>query len=209
MASILDQAGLPRRALERRVSPNPQPPSGDPMKVIDSILTQSAAIASVRRDIHAHPELCFEEVRTADVVAAKLTEWGIADRPGPGHHRCRRHREERHVDAGHRPARRHGRLADAGVQHLRPRQPERRKDACLRPRRPYRDAARGSTASGEEPQFRRHGLPDLPAGRRRRRWRARDDQGRTVRANSPWRRCSACTTGRATRSASLPSAPGR
>jgi len=47
------------------------------MKVIDSILTQSAAIATVRRDIHAHPELCFQEVRTADVVAAKLTEWGI------------------------------------------------------------------------------------------------------------------------------------
>ena len=47
------------------------------MKVIDSILTQAAAIASVRRDIHAHPELCFQEVRTADVVAAKLTEWGI------------------------------------------------------------------------------------------------------------------------------------
>ena len=54
------------------------------MKVIDSILTQSAAIASLRRDIHAHPELCFEEVRTADVVAAKLTEWGIAIDRGLG-----------------------------------------------------------------------------------------------------------------------------
>ncbi|RZI94998.1 MAG: amidohydrolase [Variovorax sp.] len=47
------------------------------MKLIDSIVTQAAGIAAVRRDIHAHPELCFEEVRTADVVAAKLTEWGI------------------------------------------------------------------------------------------------------------------------------------
>ena len=54
------------------------------MKVIDSILTQSAAIAEVRRDIHAHPELCFQEVRTADVVAAKLTEWGIAFERGMG-----------------------------------------------------------------------------------------------------------------------------
>ena len=43
------------------------------MKLIDSILTQAAGIAAVRRDIHAHPELCFEEVRTADLVAAKLT----------------------------------------------------------------------------------------------------------------------------------------
>ena len=47
------------------------------MKLIDSIVTQAAGIASIRRDLHAHPELCFQEVRTADVVAAKLTEWGI------------------------------------------------------------------------------------------------------------------------------------
>jgi amidohydrolase len=39
------------------------------MKLIDSLVTQAAGIAAVRRDIHAHPELCFQEVRTADVVA--------------------------------------------------------------------------------------------------------------------------------------------
>ena len=54
------------------------------MQLIDSILNQSAAIAAVRRDIHAHPELCFEEVRTAEVVAAKLTEWGIPVHRGMG-----------------------------------------------------------------------------------------------------------------------------
>ena len=54
------------------------------MKVIDSILTQAASIASVRRDIHAHPELCFQEQRTADIVAAKLTEWGIPIHRGLG-----------------------------------------------------------------------------------------------------------------------------
>ena len=54
------------------------------MKVIDSILTQAAGIAGVRRDIHAHPELCFQEKRTADVVAAKLTEWGIPIHRGLG-----------------------------------------------------------------------------------------------------------------------------
>jgi amidohydrolase len=54
------------------------------MKVIDSIVTQAAGIAALRRDIHAHPELCFEEVRTADVVAAKLTEWGIPIHRGLG-----------------------------------------------------------------------------------------------------------------------------
>ena len=34
-------------------------------------------IAALRRDIHAHPELGFEEQRTADLVAARLTGWGI------------------------------------------------------------------------------------------------------------------------------------
>ena len=54
------------------------------MKIIDSIVTQAAGISSVRRDIHAHPELCFEEMRTADVIAAKLTEWGIPIHRGMG-----------------------------------------------------------------------------------------------------------------------------
>ena len=54
------------------------------MKVIDSIVAQAAGIASVRRDIHAHPELCFKEERTADIVAAKLTEWGIPIHRGMG-----------------------------------------------------------------------------------------------------------------------------
>ncbi|XDF36134.1 M20 aminoacylase family protein [Paracidovorax avenae] len=54
------------------------------MKLIDSIVTEAAAIAAVRRDIHAHPELCFEEVRTADIVAARLAEWGIPVHRGLG-----------------------------------------------------------------------------------------------------------------------------
>ena len=54
------------------------------MKVIDAIATGAAAIAAIRRDIHAHPELCFQEVRTADVVAQKLAEWGIETHRGMG-----------------------------------------------------------------------------------------------------------------------------
>ncbi|KQP12623.1 M20 aminoacylase family protein [Pseudorhodoferax sp. Leaf267] len=54
------------------------------MKIIDSIVGQAAGIAAIRRDIHAHPELCFEEVRTADVVAAQLTAWGIPVHRGMG-----------------------------------------------------------------------------------------------------------------------------
>lgn len=47
------------------------------MKLIDSIIQFQAEIQQIRRDIHAHPELSFEEKRTADVVARKLEEWGI------------------------------------------------------------------------------------------------------------------------------------
>ncbi len=54
------------------------------MKLIDSLVTQSAGIAALRRDLHAHPELCFEEHRTADLVAARLTEWGIPIHRGLG-----------------------------------------------------------------------------------------------------------------------------
>ena len=54
------------------------------MKIIDSLTTQASSIAAVRRQIHANPELCFKEVQTADLVAAKLTEWGIPIHRGMG-----------------------------------------------------------------------------------------------------------------------------
>jgi amidohydrolase len=54
------------------------------MKLIDSIAVQAAGIAGIRRDIHAHPELSFEEFRTSDLVAAKLAEWGIPVHRGLG-----------------------------------------------------------------------------------------------------------------------------
>jgi amidohydrolase len=54
------------------------------MNLIDSITAAAPAIASLRRDIHAHPELCFAEQRTADLVAAQLTKWGIPIHRGLG-----------------------------------------------------------------------------------------------------------------------------
>jgi hippurate hydrolase len=54
------------------------------MNIIDSISAQSDAIARIRKDIHAHPELRFEEHRTADLVAQQLTAWGIPIHRGLG-----------------------------------------------------------------------------------------------------------------------------
>jgi amidohydrolase len=47
------------------------------MNLIDPLIEFQSELQQIRRDIHAHPELCYEEQRTADVVAQKLTEWGI------------------------------------------------------------------------------------------------------------------------------------
>jgi amidohydrolase len=54
------------------------------MQLIESILADAASITAIRRDIHAHPELCFQEERTADVIAKALTDWGIPIHRGLG-----------------------------------------------------------------------------------------------------------------------------
>ncbi len=54
------------------------------MQLIESILADAASVTALRRDIHAHPELCFEEVRTSDLIAKSLTEWGIPVHRGLG-----------------------------------------------------------------------------------------------------------------------------
>jgi hippurate hydrolase len=47
------------------------------MKLVDPIIAFQSELQQIRRDLHAHPELCYEEQRTSDVVADKLSEWGI------------------------------------------------------------------------------------------------------------------------------------
>jgi len=54
------------------------------MKLIEQIAEFQTELQAIRRDIHAHPELCYEEVRTSDMVAARLTEWGIPVHRGLG-----------------------------------------------------------------------------------------------------------------------------
>lgn len=47
------------------------------MKLIDPILGFHNELKQIRRTIHSHPELSYEEFKTADLVAEKLTSWGI------------------------------------------------------------------------------------------------------------------------------------
>jgi len=54
------------------------------MRLIESILADAAAITALRRDIHAHPELCFQEERTSELIAQTLSGWGIEVHRGLG-----------------------------------------------------------------------------------------------------------------------------
>ena len=47
------------------------------MPLIDSIEAMREELQRWRRDIHAHPELGFDEHRTAEFVAEKLESFGI------------------------------------------------------------------------------------------------------------------------------------
>ena len=47
------------------------------MKLVPEIQSYAADLMAIRRDLHAHPEIGFEEHRTADRVAELLESWGI------------------------------------------------------------------------------------------------------------------------------------
>src|SRR5258705_11099994 len=52
------------------------------MPVINRIASFHKDMTAWRRDIHSHPETAFEEVRTADIVAEKLKQFGIETHRG-------------------------------------------------------------------------------------------------------------------------------
>ena len=54
------------------------------MEISPEVKALSAEMTSLRRDLHAHPELGFQEVRTAGIIAKRLTELGYTVRTGLG-----------------------------------------------------------------------------------------------------------------------------
>jgi amidohydrolase len=54
------------------------------MSLIAEIEREHESLIAMRRDIHAHPELAFQETRTSDVVAKQLEKWGIEVHRGIG-----------------------------------------------------------------------------------------------------------------------------
>ena len=54
------------------------------MPTIDRIQAYADELTAIRRDLHAHPEIGFEETRTSGIVAEKLSQWGIEVHRGLG-----------------------------------------------------------------------------------------------------------------------------
>ena len=102
------------------------------MNLIDDIVASHYEMTEIRRDLHRHPELAYEEHRTADIVAERLSAWGIPIKRGLGGtgvvgtlkcgHGNRAVGLRADLDA----------LAMGGAQHLRARLAAPRQDARLR-----------------------------------------------------------------------------
>lgn len=103
------------------------------MPVIAEVRDYQDELTAIRRDIHAHPELAFAERRTADLVAAKLVEFGYEVHRGLAGGRGGRHDPARQFACGDRAARRYGCVADSRDERFRPPLHRRRQNARLRP----------------------------------------------------------------------------
>ena len=53
--------------------------------ILDWLSDVASDLHAVRQDIHAHPELGFEESRTSALVARSLESWGYEVHTGIGH----------------------------------------------------------------------------------------------------------------------------
>ncbi len=62
----------------------PQPLNDIAAAIAETAASAEPHLIALRRDIHAHPELAFQEHRTAALVASELTRLGIAHETGVG-----------------------------------------------------------------------------------------------------------------------------
>lgn len=71
--------------------------------VLPEVAAVAAEMLALRHDLHAHPELAYEEHRTGDIVAARLAEWGyevhrgLGDTGVVGTLRCGEHANDKHI----------------------------------------------------------------------------------------------------------------
>jgi metal-dependent amidase/aminoacylase/carboxypeptidase family protein len=64
---------------------DPTPDTRHPIPSTQHLIEEAAGdLVAMRRDFHAHPELSFQEVRTAGIVADRLRELGLEVRDGVG-----------------------------------------------------------------------------------------------------------------------------
>ena len=58
-------------------------------KIVESAKKSQEFVVEKRRDFHRHPEVKFEEKRTAEIVETFLKDWGYETKepPGPGNRR--------------------------------------------------------------------------------------------------------------------------
>jgi hippurate hydrolase len=68
----------------KTAAPVCHPLAMEPSPLIERMRELAPEMRAIRQDIHRHPELAYEEKRTAAIVAERLREWGIPVHEGIG-----------------------------------------------------------------------------------------------------------------------------